>query len=63
MGTGDQAIMGDEMIDFGIYEIQQDENGKFFLTEQLSASSKTFDTIRELVEYIQDDLEAVQSTL
>lgn len=48
------------MREFGIYEIQQDDNGIFVLIEQLSSKRETFVNIQELVEYIENDLEDVQ---
>ncbi len=51
------------MVDFGIYEIQRDDNGIFILTEQLLGHRESFATIQELVEYIQNDLENVATEI
>lgn len=51
------------MIDLGIYEIQQNEDGKFVLFEQLRGAEYIFDDIDGLVEYIRTDLKKTEASL
>lgn len=52
------------MIDFGTYEIGKDEeNGKFYLFEQLTGRQDRFTSIENLVRKIEDDLNEVNDNL
>ena len=48
------------MIDYGTYQVQMDsDNGKFVVVEQVSGKQKTFSSIAEVVQFIEQDLNDV----
>jgi len=48
------------MIDYGIYEIQKDEEtNKFYINEQLGGRSIICDNIEDVAKYIERDLKNI----
>ena len=48
------------MIDYGIFQVQKNDNGKFVVSEQLAGQDQEFNTIDEVVEHIKSELEEVE---
>lgn len=49
------------MKDYGIFEVQKDDEGHFQVTEQLTGDVRLFLTIEEVKEYIAGVLEEVEA--
>ena len=50
------------MIDYGTYQVQKDEDiGNFVVVEQTSGKRSTFNSISDVVRFIEQDLEDVDN--
>jgi hypothetical protein len=48
------------MIDYGIFQVQKKDDGKFVVSEQLAGQDQEFDTIDQVVEHIKAELQEVE---
>lgn len=51
------------MMDIGIYQVQRDNDGIYVVTEQLTATEKSFVILDEAIEYISINLRLVVGNL
>lgn len=47
------------MKDYGIFEVQTDDDGHFYVTEQITGEVTNCDSVEEVVQYIRSVLEEV----